>query len=152
MSVSGQFCSEVTCELQRIAVFDSVSGLHQRVQHSPEAMILYRQIQARLDPCHVFSKEREDKVKKLLEECTEFSSGIGISIQERLQIKEALKFSGSGHWYKCPNGHVYAIGDCGLANQAAVCPIRGCGTTIGGTGYQLDPSNSLAPEMEAFQI
>ena len=47
-----------------------------------------------------------------------------------------------GHWYRCPNGHIYVIGDCGLANQGGVCPE--CGAPIGGAGYQLAEANVSA--------
>ena len=30
-------------------------------------------------------------------------------------IMEATGLS-AGHWFECPNGHTYAIGDCGGAN------------------------------------
>ena len=37
---------------------------------------------------------------------------------------------GPGHYYKCPNGHYYAIGDCGGAMEVSRCPD--CGAVIGG--------------------
>ena len=37
---------------------------------------------------------------------------------------------GSGHWYECPNGHPYVIGECGGAMQKSVCPE--CKAEIGG--------------------
>ena len=37
---------------------------------------------------------------------------------------------GSGHWYKCPKGHIYSIGDCGQAMVESKCPE--CGSKIGG--------------------
>ena len=40
--------------------------------------------------------------------------GLGITEAEKIEILRAMDFS-KGHWYKCPNGHVYAIGDCGGA-------------------------------------
>ena len=49
---------------------------------------------------------------------------------------------GHGHWFKCPNGHLYAIGDCGGAQQASTCPD--CGETIGGGGYRLAEGNRFA--------
>jgi len=43
-------------------------------------------------------------------------------------------------------GHVYAIGDCGGANQIGRCPE--CKATIGGTSHQLTAGNQFAPEMD----
>jgi len=33
-------------------------------------------------------------------------------VNEKQMIIKALGL-GSGHWYTCPNGHPYAIGECG---------------------------------------
>jgi hypothetical protein len=48
--------------------------------------------------------------------------------------------SWSSHWYQCPNGHPYYIGECGGAMQEALCPE--CGERVGGSHHQLNPSNS----------
>lgn len=37
---------------------------------------------------------------------------------------------GVTRWYRCPNGHEYGVGDCGMLNGAGVCPE--CGSRIGG--------------------
>ena len=39
----------------------------------------------------------------------------------------------AGHWFECPNGHMYAIGECGGAVEESKCPD--CGSVIGGRGY-----------------
>lgn len=46
-----------------------------------------------------------------------------------------------GAWYKCANGHPYAIGECGGAMQQARCP---CGATIGGANHALAAGNTHA--------
>ena len=43
-------------------------------------------------------------------------------------------------------GHVYAIGDCGGAQEASRCPD--CKSAIGGTNYRLQGGNTLATEMD----
>jgi len=43
-------------------------------------------------------------------------------------------------------GHVYAIGDCGGANQTSQCPE--CEAVIGGTSHRLTAGNRFAPEMD----
>ncbi len=48
-------------------------------------------------------------------------------------------FTGQGHFYKCPNGHPYVIGDCGGANQISAC--YQCGARIGGSGHRLTEGN-----------
>jgi len=50
--------------------------------------------------------------------------------------------SWSSHWFQCPNGHPYFIGECGGAMQEARC-IE-CGAAIGGSGHRLHSDNSRA--------
>lgn len=47
--------------------------------------------------------------------------------------------SWSSHWYQCPNGHPYYIGECGGAMQTSICPE--CREVVGGTGHRLNSSN-----------
>ena len=65
--------------------------------------------------------------------------------EEKKQIVEAMSLS-QGHWFKCPKGHVYAIGECGGAMQRSRC--NECGAVIGGANHRLDEGNDLAPEMD----
>jgi len=51
-----------------------------------------------------------------------------------------------GHWYKCPNGHIYCIGDCGGAMMESRC--NECGEIIGGESHRLRSDNTLAREMD----
>uniref|UniRef100_A0A1X7ULC4 RZ-type domain-containing protein n=1 Tax=Amphimedon queenslandica TaxID=400682 RepID=A0A1X7ULC4_AMPQE len=44
-----------------------------------------------------------------------------------------------GAWYKCPNGHFYAIGECGGATQVTKCPE--CGADIGANLANYDLQN-----------
>lgn len=50
----------------------------------------------------------------------------------RASIFTAMGFAGN-HWYRCTNGHLYVVADCGAFNQAGACPE--CGSRIG-TGSQ----------------
>lgn len=43
------------------------------------------------------------------------------------------------HWFECPNGHPYFIGECGGAMQSSRC-IE-CGATVGGSSHQLTTGN-----------
>ena len=62
-------------------------------------------------------------------------------------MEEIIKATniGRGHWNKCPNGHYYAIGDCGGAMQVSRCPD--CHAQIGGNNHQLAQGNSFASEL-----
>ncbi|XP_062603583.1 NFX1-type zinc finger-containing protein 1-like [Saccostrea cucullata] len=73
-------------------------------------------------------------------------TGLGISDKEKAMILKAFNFSKKGHWYKCKNGHIYAIGDCGGAMVESKCPE--CDETIGGSRHQLRGDNEVAGEMD----
>ena len=65
--------------------------------------------------------------------------------EERKQIVSAVGLK-QGHWYKCPNGHTYAIGECGGAMERSSC--NECGAVIGGANHRLEEGNELAREMD----
>lgn len=48
----------------------------------------------------------------------------------------------ASHWYQCPNGHPYFIGECGGAMVQSTCVE--CGAPVGGGDHQLLTSNSRA--------
>lgn len=54
-----------------------------------------------------------------------------------MRIRDGYDYGGSAasHWYECPNGHPYFIGECGGAMQTATCPE--CGERVGGQNHQL---------------
>jgi len=82
-------------------------------------------------------KERLDKIKRCLHQ--------EVTKEERAQIVRAMGF-GQGHWFQCPNGHVYAIGECGGATETAKC--NECGASIGGSNHALLSNNTHAPQMD----
>ncbi|NWI90883.1 ZNFX1 protein, partial [Pitta sordida] len=95
-----------------------------------------------------FTEKDEAAVKARLEKISADlpkSSGLGLSEAERVQIVKAIGCP-RGHWFKCKNGHIYVIGECGGAMETSKCPE--CHEVIGGTNHTLDSTNSLAPEMD----
>ncbi len=55
----------------------------------------------------------------------------------------------NSHWYECPNGHPYFIGECGGAMELGRC--NECGEQIGGGSHRLLASNrSSAAVAEAL--
>ena len=83
--------------------------------------------------------------KELNAELRKSVTGLGVSEVERKEILAAMGL-GQGHWYTCPNGHVYAIGDCGGAREESRCPE--CGERIGGTSHRLHHTNRIATQMD----
>ncbi|KAI0369710.1 P-loop containing nucleoside triphosphate hydrolase protein [Pilatotrama ljubarskyi] len=71
-----------------------------------------------------------------------------VSLDELTQVVQAFRweFTHTGHFYKCPNGHTFVIGDCGGAMQRSVCPE--CGEAIGGSNHNLVSGNTRAVELE----
>ncbi|XP_053309484.1 NFX1-type zinc finger-containing protein 1 [Spea bombifrons] len=94
-----------------------------------------------------FTENDEKLVKSKLKELKEIypCTGLGISENERVMIVAAIGLR-AGHWFKCPNNHVYLITECGGAMQRSKCPD--CNATIGGESHTLDPTNTLATEMD----
>ncbi|XP_034726304.1 NFX1-type zinc finger-containing protein 1 isoform X2 [Etheostoma cragini] len=75
-------------------------------------------------------------------------TGLGINEEERKMIVSTMGMR-PGHWYKCPNGHVYLIDDCGGAMVSRRCPD--CEATIGGGNHRLASGNQVASEMDGAQ-
>ncbi|KAH9839366.1 P-loop containing nucleoside triphosphate hydrolase protein, partial [Rhodofomes roseus] len=69
-----------------------------------------------------------------------------VSLEELTAVVKSFGFAHAGHYYKCPNGHIYVIADCGGANQHSRCPE--CGAGIGGSSHRVVGGNSRAVEME----
>lgn len=71
----------------------------------------------------------------------------GLTIDEKVMIFKAVGLSSvegsfGGHWYNCPNGHMYVIGECGGAMEESKCP--NCGAVIGGGDHQIAAGNTRA--------
>jgi hypothetical protein len=71
-----------------------------------------------------------------------------LSREEKMMVVKAMGLT-QGHWFKCKNGHVYCIGECGGAMQISRCPE--CNCEIGGTNHTLLADNQLASEMDGAQ-
>ncbi|XP_023281831.1 NFX1-type zinc finger-containing protein 1 [Seriola lalandi dorsalis] len=97
-----------------------------------------------------FTELDEEKVKETMKQLNKKLplTGLGISEEERKMIISAIKMP-PGHWYKCPNGHVYLITECGGAMQRRQCPD--CNATIGGSQHRLESGNQVASEMDGAQ-
>ncbi|KAF8997694.1 hypothetical protein BDQ17DRAFT_1428824 [Cyathus striatus] len=71
-----------------------------------------------------------------------------VTREEMMDIVHALDFATTGHFYTCPNGHPYTIGECGGAMQTSVCPE--CGESVGGSNHALLSTNRRATEFETL--
>jgi len=86
----------------------------------------------------------KSKIEGLLE-LTASNVGLGISDRERKMIVTAMGMK-QGHWFKCPNGHIYCITECGGAMQESFC--NECGAPIGGRNHFIRDDNDFASEMD----
>lgn len=71
-----------------------------------------------------------------------------VSLEEMRAIKIAMQaeFRGSGHWYRCVNGHSYSIGECGMAMEQTRCPE--CGAPVGGADHRSVSGNVHDAQMD----
>ncbi|XP_001601379.1 NFX1-type zinc finger-containing protein 1 isoform X2 [Nasonia vitripennis] len=103
----------------------------------------FRTTLSKLLSIHRFTNKLEDEVKKEIKSLMHlFSTELKI---EREMIVKAMGFK-QGHWFKCPNGHFYTIGECGGAMQQSKC--FECGAAIGGSQHRLLSDNRLASEID----
>ncbi|XP_068247242.1 NFX1-type zinc finger-containing protein 1-like [Palaemon carinicauda] len=145
--IAPQMVEEITCEIQRLNVLPMYTNLLERSKllSNPELKQIVNSLEILLDPTIKFDKEQEAKMKRLLKQSEKFVGGLGVSERERLEVLQAMGLK-QGHWYKCPNGHIYCIGECGGAMQESVCPE--CKAVIGGGNHALRNDNELASEMD----
>uniref|UniRef100_A0A0P4VWJ6 RZ-type domain-containing protein n=1 Tax=Scylla olivacea TaxID=85551 RepID=A0A0P4VWJ6_SCYOL len=146
-TISDQMKEEVTCELQRLAILPAYCIFLEKWAscHNPNMVRLKAELEKLMDPMQKYDEQRDSKVRARLKESEQYIGGLGISDKERLMILSAMNLR-NGHWYKCPNGHVYCITECGGAMQESVCPD--CGSRIGGGSHRLRSDNAVAVEMD----
>ncbi|NWY07918.1 ZNFX1 protein, partial [Nothoprocta ornata] len=149
ISFTGQELSDLQVEIQRVTYLLSLlatcNGASGRI--TPALAKEIASLRVILEGTKKLTDEDEAVVKAKLERlCSALpTSGLGISEAERVQIVSAIGCP-RGHWFKCKNGHIYVIGECGGAMERGVCPE--CSAAIGGTNHTLDSTNSLASEMD----
>ena len=112
-------------------------------KNTPERELVERLLTKNIE---VLKEEEKREIKTALETLGDkLRAGLGISDGERREIVSAMGML-KGHWFKCPNGHIYAIGECGGAMEVSRC--NECHALIGGTRHRLLDGNALAGEMD----
>ena len=119
----------VQCEIKRRSI---------DVQFDDEEWL--RRQRKQLDAGKKLTNQDADDIEAKINEIRRKCGLEGLTREERVMIVKAMNFA-KGHWYKCPNGHIYAIGECGGANQQRSCPE--CGATIGGVDHRLAEGNQV---------
>ncbi|KAJ8721998.1 hypothetical protein PYW08_004400 [Mythimna loreyi] len=147
IKISEQQQNDVGNEIKRLNVMVQLSKLLHLANSVRSEPKLTRQIETTKGVVFSLSVFNEDKAVeslKQLQEVIKISNTV-VTKYEREMVVKAMGFK-AGHWYKCPNGHYYCIGDCGRANGLGKCPD--CGATVGGQSYVLTAGNSRATELE----
>ncbi|KAM3664102.1 NFX1-type zinc finger-containing protein 1 isoform 1-T1 [Ammospiza maritima maritima] len=149
ISFTDQELTDLQSEIQRLTYLLSLLERCKATSRTMPADIAAEINSAReiLEGTKKFTEEDEAAVKARLKKINASlpMSGLGISEAERVQIVSAIGCP-RGHWFKCKNGHIYVIGECGGAMEESRCPE--CHEVIGGTNHTLESSNRLAPEMD----
>lgn len=88
-------------------------------------------------------QDLKEKATKLLDDLLNDRKVIAEVVAAMNRV-DGYNYGGSwaSHWYQCPNGHPFFIGDCGGAMEVSTC-IE-CGERIGGQGHALLASNQQA--------
>ncbi|XP_070581257.1 NFX1-type zinc finger-containing protein 1-like [Ptychodera flava] len=149
---SDQELEDITMETQRLSLLCKLYTLQNGVKQSKVKLAdlaknYLSSAEDILTSRRPLTEAKEGEVLGLLKTVQKLHPEIQHTITdgERKMIVKAMGFS-KGHWYKCPNGHIYAIGDCGGATVESKCPE--CAATIGGLHHQLRDDNRLASEMD----
>ena len=132
--------------LWKIEKQDKSSALTEEIKSSIEVAkeIMSREDNATDTVLEITNEERA-VVESVIENVNREVGLSPLTPKERADIVKAVNLS-KGHWFKCSNGHIYAIGECGGAMEKSKCPE--CKEEIGGTKHTLVEGNQLAPEMD----
>lgn len=151
--LTGQQVFDLQQELQRITLKTELHIRCDEAQRRGQSDKIKSEVAAMkevLAKIGQFSEQDEARVKGMMKELNQKfpHTGLMISEEERKMIVSAMKLR-QGHWYKCPNGHVYVITECGGAMVSRRCPD--CDAVIGGASHRLASGNQVASEMDGAQ-
>lgn len=153
LRLSEQQVHDLQRELQRVRLLTELDLRWKVAVNSGKDGELVLEVQALrevLEKIGQFTADDEDEAKRLMNtlDAKLPSTGLVITEEERKMIVSAMKMR-PGHWYKCPNGHIYVITECGGAMESRQCPD--CSATIGGASHTLASGNQVASEMDGAQ-
>ena len=152
--LSSQQISDCTSELRRIdcvaKLLDLLYKIHEKKRDvsTMDKKRLYdavKQVHLSGWKLEKVTEEKETKIRRFIRQMSKTYEVDGLSQKERMEIVNAVGLS-KGHWFKCPKGHFYCIGECGGATETSRCPE--CGSTIGGQNHSLATGNTHAGEMD----
>ena len=151
--LSAQQCSDIIFEMRRLSCLIKLLDLLCKIRIKSPSIHLdadFKAMSNQIKALHraVNQKMSEEKEKEVVEFIKKLSLKYhvnGLSNEEKLKIVDAIGLP-KGHWFKCQNGHLYCIGECGGAMEVSKCPE--CKVSIGGTQHTLVYGNVHAGEMD----
>ncbi|KAG5836364.1 hypothetical protein ANANG_G00253830 [Anguilla anguilla] len=120
---SEQQAADLQAEAARLGCLARLNALCKPAGREALARPEVAALRATLEGTAPFTQDDEREARAALKELAEKlpCGGLGVTEKERVMIVSAIGLP-RGHWYKCPNGHVYAIGDCGGAMVRGSAP------------------------------
>lgn len=131
-----------------------LAGLECEVMESRDTGKSYDEIRAlantHLDKARELCESHPGQTSSVVDEVPEVRRLLdegGYQSQMRMVVAAMSKeFSGTGHWYRCANGHPFTIGECGLPMETARCPQ--CSAAIGGQNHAPEAGVQGAGDIE----
>ncbi|CAH1114893.1 unnamed protein product [Psylliodes chrysocephalus] len=116
-SISQQEVNDISLEINRLHRWIQLERLQHQSFLNDSIKTKVEDIVNALNKYCRYDETQDGLIKTSLEELKELtSSAITLSETEKKYIIKAVGLS-RGHWYKCSNGHPYAIGECGGAME-----------------------------------
>jgi hypothetical protein len=149
--ISGQEIDDINMEILRFHRVCQLQRLKSEPNYrvccnKPEVKDCYETAHQIAYNIEKYTEEFDRKLKNALENLSKVvDCAVKITDTERKEIVRAMGFK-QGHWFKCPNGHIYIITECGGAMEQSRC--NECGAEIGGGSHRLLESNRVATEMD----
>ena len=137
----------LTCSAKLLDLFCKIKVKQCKISQTDSDTIIQmiRQVHLSGWKHNKLTEEKETVVLEAIRLMSNKYSVDGLSKEERIKIIAAIGLT-KGHWFKCPKGHYYCIGECGGAMEIAKCPE--CGSTIGGQNHALATGNVHAGEID----
>nr|CAD7415986.1 unnamed protein product [Timema poppensis] len=149
--LSQQEVKEINIELQRfhrlsqMSIVESLYSFQTTIDRHGK-MQDYEEAAKMLDSIEKYTGDKDVRVNQIIRDLQSIlRESLEFHENERKEIVKAMGLK-QGHWFKCPNGHVYVITECGGAMEVGKC--NECGAAIGGTQHRLLDTNRLAREMD----
>ena len=141
-----QQAQDADLEIQRLFLYNAVTYTSSKVPAGElnENSILSKYLELLRSGARISHKKIKEMHSEINVICKKHSIN-KLTVEEKQMVIKAIGLS-AGHWYKCPNGHVYAIGECGGAMEEGKCPV--CKEAIGGRQHRLAQGNAHAGEFD----